>query len=157
MPANTHIKSDCHLGITTLETMQIAFIDEALRRWLFANDASRMKAVEAACDEVLIYFKEFFRNGCHWVGPLPTPKGDWSFRREVYTAAAMLALDLADLGLREAWIAAGLRPREAKFEWGIHAYSATCDFAEQFKYAIGTQLLSERASFRGTADSVIIH
>ncbi len=157
MPASKLIHSDRHMQIAAPERMQIAFVNEALRRWLYANDSSRMKAVQAACDEVLKYFKEFFRNDCNWVGPLPRPEGDWSFRQEVYAATTMLAMDLADLGLTEAWIAGGLRPREAKFEWGVRAYSATCDFAEQFKQAVGTQLLSERARFRGTADFVIIH
>lgn len=133
------------------------FINAALHRWLKKSGATRQSFVAQACAELSGYYKRFFAQGYLWLGPIPSAKGDWSQKKAVYTAAVVLMMDLADLGLIEARLAAGLGPGDAEPKWTVHAYNATCDFAEALCKAIKNDMLAERAEFRGEAGSVILH
>lgn len=133
------------------------FIQETLRKWVLRHPPARRHVVDLACTEIETHYEAFFTGACARNSYLPQVCGDREFKREVYSAAIIVAWNLVTFGLLEA--IGEKRSDVARFEIAHDpfSYKNVTRFTDDLCTKLKEQLISEDEASAKTAPTVILN
>lgn len=129
------------------------FVEGRLRLWVTTRRLEHSDEVYAVSTG---FYRTFFEGGGQARDMSFRVVGSWRFKQELFTALVFLQIDLAGLGLAQAFVLLGSRAADRPL-WSMEAYDKVCDFSRDMIEAIAAAMRLEKSLFNHRDRPVTLH